>query len=849
MYIPFGKLFHIFQRPGQPRRRLLQAGQRRRRRRPSAAAAARPFASAQQMADLQGGAPAGRASTTTHRRWRQLPGHLPALPPAPGDAGPVGARSEGSADGPPADHRGGAGRPLRPAPQPGAARRLGRRASRSTGSSRPTAASAASSAASSSRSRTTRSSASSPGTSSRSTRASSAPRASSATCRAATPTGCCTRWSATRPRRAGSARSAGTQALDRVGRRDPAHPGRRYGDDAFAMLSGVSLTNEKSYLIGKFARLALHTANLDYNGRLCMVSAGAGNKKALGIDRAPNPWSDIPLADVVLVAGVEHRRDVPDHHELHLAGPRPRRQAHRRRPAGRARWPAPPTCSCRCGRAPTRRCSAPCCTCSSSDDWLDHDFIDAHTVGFDEAAAAVADMTPQWAADITGVPAARIEQAAEWWGTVGDRDAAARPRHRAPDQGRRERARPPSTSGSPPASSASPGCGVTTITGQGNGQGGREHGHKCDQLPGNRDITNPEHRAARRVGVGLRRVRDPRQGPHRPGDHRGHPRAARSRGCCRSASTRPCRCPTPASPRRRSTSSSSTPSSTSSCPRPAHHADVVLPGSLHEEDEGTSTSGEGRVIKINAGRRRRPARPGCDWQILVDLAERLGQGRVLPVRRHRGDLRGAAPGLGGRHRRLPRASPGSGSRPSSGCSGPSPRSATPARRGCSRAAASTTPTARPASTRCRSGSRPRWSTTTTRCGSPPAGSSASTCRAPRPAASAALVDQYPEPLCEMHPRLAEQPRHRRRRPRHRHVPPRDDDPAGARRGTRSGPTPCSSPTTGPGAKAANQLTNRALDPIRRCPSSRSPPSGSTRAGGPRARPPTPATSTSHEEPT
>ena len=41
-----------------------------------------------------------------------------------------------------------------------------------------------------------------------------------------------------------------------------------------------------------------------------------------------------------------------------------------------------------------------------------------------------------------------------------------------------------------------PGCGVSTITGQGNGQGGREHGHKCDQLPGNRDITNPEHRAA-----------------------------------------------------------------------------------------------------------------------------------------------------------------------------------------------------------------------------------------------------------------------------------------------------------------------------------------------------------------
>lgn len=51
------------------------------------------------------------------------------------------------------------------------------------------------------------------------------------------------------------------------------------------MLSGVLLTNEKSYMVGKFARVALKTANLDYNGRLCMVSAGAGNKKAFGVDR------------------------------------------------------------------------------------------------------------------------------------------------------------------------------------------------------------------------------------------------------------------------------------------------------------------------------------------------------------------------------------------------------------------------------------------------------------------------------------------------------------------------------------------------------------------------------------
>ena len=40
-----------------------------------------------------------------------------------------------------------------------------------------------------------------------------------------------------------------------------------------------------------------------------------------------------------------------------------------------------------------------------------------------------------------------------------------------------------------------PNSGYGTIVGQANGQGGREHGQKCDQLPGWRDISNPEHRA------------------------------------------------------------------------------------------------------------------------------------------------------------------------------------------------------------------------------------------------------------------------------------------------------------------------------------------------------------------
>src|SRR5690349_4790306 len=77
----------------------------------------------------------------------------------------------------------------------------------------------------------------------------------------------------------------------------------QHGNDAFAVLSGASLTTEKAYLMGKFARMCLKTSNIDYNGRLCMVSAAAANKKAFGIDRAANPWSDILGAEVVWISG------------------------------------------------------------------------------------------------------------------------------------------------------------------------------------------------------------------------------------------------------------------------------------------------------------------------------------------------------------------------------------------------------------------------------------------------------------------------------------------------------------------------------------------------------------------
>ncbi len=69
------------------------------------------------------------------------------------------------------------------------------------------------------------------------------------------------------------------------------------------VLGGASLTTEKTYLLGKFARVCLKTPYIDYNGRLCMVSAGGGEQEGVRHRPAANPWSDIVGTDVIWVAG------------------------------------------------------------------------------------------------------------------------------------------------------------------------------------------------------------------------------------------------------------------------------------------------------------------------------------------------------------------------------------------------------------------------------------------------------------------------------------------------------------------------------------------------------------------
>jgi assimilatory nitrate reductase catalytic subunit len=401
-----------------------------------------------------------------------------------------------------------------------------------------------------------------------------------------------------------------------------------HGPDAFAVLSGASLTNEKAYLMGKFARMCLRTSNIDYNGRLCMVSAAAANKMAFGVDRAANPWADIPLAELIWISGSNVGECFPiltdyiwqardNGARIVVVDPRI--------------TPIARTCDLFLPIKPGRDIALfnGILHLMIENDWLDHDFIERHTVGFDAVAAHVRDWTPQRTAEVTGIAERSIRQAAEWWGTVRSSflmHARGIEHHSHGVQNCLGAINLVLASGR----IGRPGCGYGTITGQGNGQGGREQGQKCDQLPGARDIDNPEHRAHIAGVWGIDVADLPGKGVDaceifRKID-RGEVRGLLSI----------CFNPLVSLPNSQFIEWLLERLEFFVCidfflNETARHADIVLPGSLHEEDEGTVTSAEGRVIKINpAVTCPGDARP--DWQIIQDIAGRLGRGRGFEFR-------------------------------------------------------------------------------------------------------------------------------------------------------------------------------------------------------------------------
>ena len=397
----------------------------------------------------------------------------------------------------------------------------------------------------------------------------------------------------------------------------------RYGRDAMAVLSGASLTTEKAYLVGKFAHMALGTSNIDYNGRLCMVSAGAGNSKAFGVDRAANPWSDILGAELIWISGANVAECAPITTDYVWQA---RERGARVIVVDPRLTPIARTCDLFLPIKPGRDAALfnGILHLMIEHGWVDREFIASQTVGFDELARHVAEWTPSRTAAVTGITESAIRQAAEWWGTAKSSFLM----HARGIEHSSHGVQNVLGAINMVLASGRIGrefCGYATITGQGNGQGGREHGQKCDQLPGGRKLADPEARDYIAGVWGMPVEEMPQPGVDAYEIFRRIERGE-IKGLLSLCFNPVVSLPDSDYVRRMLAKLDFYVAIEFFLSESARHADIVLPGSLQEEDEGTVTTAEGRVIKIN----KAIACPGEareDWRIIQDLARAIGRER------------------------------------------------------------------------------------------------------------------------------------------------------------------------------------------------------------------------------
>ncbi|MCF6425122.1 molybdopterin oxidoreductase family protein [Amycolatopsis tucumanensis] len=410
-------------------------------------------------------------------------------------------------------------------------------------------------------------------------------------------------------------------ALDLVARRI-AEVQAEHGRDGVALFGGGGLTNEKSYLLGKFARVALGTSQVDYNGRFCMSSAAAAGNKAFGLDRGlPFPLTDVGGADAVLLIGsnpaetmppfMQHLRRAIDTGGLVVVDPR--------------RTPTADQASLHLAPAPGTDLALALGILHAlvAEGLFDRDYVEQRTRGFDAVWQIAARWWPERVERITGVAAADQRRVATLL-------ANARNAYILTARGTEQHA-----SGSDTVSAwinlalalglpGREGSGYGCLTGQGNGQGGREHGQKADQLPGYRKIDDPAARehVARVWGVDPAELPGPGRSAYELLDALGTetgPRAMLVFGSNVVVSA-----PRSAHVADRLRSLDLLVVADFVLSETAAMADVVLPVTQWAEESGTMTNLEGRIL-LRQKAIDPPAGVRSDLEVLSGLAQRLGQ--------------------------------------------------------------------------------------------------------------------------------------------------------------------------------------------------------------------------------
>ncbi len=269
-----------------------------------------------------------------------------------------------------------------------------------------------------------------------------------------------------------------------------------HGPDSFAFYISGQLLTEDYYVINKFAKGFLGTNNVDSNSRLCMASAVTGYTTSFGADGPPACYEDIETSDCFFLIGT----NTAACHPVTFA----RIKIRKAKDPNVKVIVVDPRRTATCDIADLHLPIRPGTDVALLNGllhvlikrgWIDADFIQKHTNGWEEITRLAEAYTPEKTAAWCGVEVADILRAAEWFGTSKTALSFW-------SMGLNQ-----SSSGTAKNNGVihlhmatgkigKPGSGPFSLTGQPNAMGGRETGGLCHLLPGHRSVAVASHREA-----------------------------------------------------------------------------------------------------------------------------------------------------------------------------------------------------------------------------------------------------------------------------------------------------------------------------------------------------------------
>lgn len=402
----------------------------------------------------------------------------------------------------------------------------------------------------------------------------------------------------------------------------------RYGRDSFAVLSTGQLVTEEFYALGKLVQLGLRTPNYDGSTALCMATAVAGYKRSFGSDGPPGCYEDLELADTVVLIGANIAENHP------MLAYRLFRERARKRTVIAIDPRATPTAALSDLHLPIKPRSDVALLNGLAhlivrEGWVKREYVERNTRGYEELARHLERFDPETVATMTGVKPEALLSAARAIGTGG-------PTFFAWTMGVNH-----STQGTEAVNAINnlalltgnvgvPGGSPFSITGQCNAMGTRETGFATG-LPGYRKFDNEEDRAELATLWGVDESLIPSRRGLAYADIIQAVIAGKIRGLWVIATNPLVSFPNQNRLREALDRLDLLVVQEGVHPTPtSQRAHLLLPSALWAEKEGTFTSSERRVSKVNAALRP-PGEAKTDFEIFMAVAGRLGvKERLFP---------------------------------------------------------------------------------------------------------------------------------------------------------------------------------------------------------------------------